>query len=387
MSFFIELQDHSEVKLSILEKYTIPWMRKIILNRYGPKKCLLIDGFAGKGKYDNDKKGSPLIMIEAAIDFYNQAINNEWNEPEIFIYLNELDKSNHEALISNIESIGFETMDNRMFISVDYKSVKVVVENKTFEDFLTDILGQIKDGYSLIPSFCFVDPFGFSTTPFRLFKKYLDNENSELLINFMYEHTNRFIKHPNEKVRKQISEHMGLVSLDDLSEKITDLTPLERKQIIIETYINNILKETKAVYVRHFDIKKNGKTKMILFHATKNINGLKLMKETMWKHDETGQYIYDDKQQMVQLDFDTIIKNDKEANISILSELIYKQYTGSKAVCIEEIEKFTLIDTIYPIKNFTKPALKVLENKGLIENFKGRAKAKSYPQGTIMDFR
>ncbi|MGE7772306.1 three-Cys-motif partner protein TcmP [Viridibacillus arvi] len=386
MRFFTELQDHSEIKLSILEKYTIPWMRKIILNKYGQKKCLLIDGFAGKGKYDNGEKGSPLIMIEAAVEFYNQALSNNWDEPEIFIFLNELNESNHDALISNILSMGFETIDNKIFSSQNCTSINIVVENKTFEEFLTDILGQIKNGYSLIPSFCFVDPFGFSSTPFNLIKKYLGNENSELLINFIYEHTNRFINHPNEKVREKISNHMGLVNLDDLSNEISSLPSLERKQVIIETYSDNLIKETEAVYVRHFDIKKNGKTKMILFHVTKNINGLRLMKETMWKHDETGQYVYDEKKQMQQLNFDTILNHDKENHIQCLSELIYKQFTGLKAVSIEEIENFTLVDTAYPVTNFTKPALKKLEEIKLIINFNGRSKAKSYPKGTIMDF-
>ncbi|MEH7154716.1 three-Cys-motif partner protein TcmP [Neobacillus drentensis] len=386
MGFFTELQDHSEVKLSILEKYTIPWMRKIILNRFGPRRCLLIDGFAGKGIYDNGKKGSPLIMIEAAMDFYNQSVQNKWSEPGIFIFLNEWDPENQKSLISNIERLGFETMDNNLFSSSDYKTITIVVENKTFEEFLTDILKGIKSGNSLIPSFCFVDPFGFSSTPFRLFKKYLENENSELLINFIYEHTNRFIRHPNEKIRDQISDHMGLVSLDQLSEKVANLSSIERKQIIIETYTSNILNETEAIYVRHFDIKKNGKTKMILFHVTKNINGLKLMKETMWKHDETGQYVYNDKEQMVQLDFDTILSNDKEAHIKLLSKQIFNNYTGLKNISIEEIEAFTLVESIYPITNFTRPALKILEEKGVINNFKGRSKAKSYPPGTLMDF-
>lgn len=385
MNFFTELQDHSEVKLSILEKYTIPWMRKIILNKYGSQKCLLIDGFAGQGIYDNDKKGSPIIMIEAAMDFYGQAVEREWGKPKILIYLNELDTDNHKHLISNIERLGFESMDNKWFTSEDFNSITIMVENKTFEDFFSEIL-NIGEGNTLIPSFCFVDPFGFSQTPFRLFKDYLKNENSELLINFIYEHTNRFITHPNEKVRNHISTHMGLVGLNDLSDKVAGLEADVRKKIIIETYTNNILGETDAVHVKHFDIKKNSKTKMILFYATKNINGLKLMKETMWKHDETGLFTYDDKQQMIQLDFETILSTDKKMHITLLSESIYDNFSTRKNIACEDIEAFTLIETIYPLANFVKPALKILEEQGKIGNFRGRKKIKTYPAKTLMDF-
>ncbi|MDM8151048.1 three-Cys-motif partner protein TcmP [Priestia megaterium] len=386
MNFFAELQDHSEVKLSILENYTIPWMRKIILNPFNKsKRCLLIDGFAGTGIYDDNRKGSSMIMVEAAMDFYSQAVKNGWDEPDILIYLNELNTDNHKSLISNIESLGFESMDDKWFSSNDFESITIMIENKAFEEFFDEIL-NIGEGKTLIPSFCFVDPFGFSQTPFRLFEKYLKNENSELLINFIYEHTNRFITHPNEKVRARISTHMGLVGLNDLSDKVSGLDPLERKKVIIETYTNNILNETDAVHVKHFDIKKNRRTKMILFYATKNINGLKLMKETMWKHDETGLFTYDDKQQMVQLDFETILSTDKQMHINLLSEAIYNNFSKRKNISCEHIEVFTIIETIYPLTNFVKPALKILEEQGKITNFKGRKKIKTYPAKTRMDF-
>lgn len=166
MSFFNELQNHSEVKLSILESYTIPWMRKIILNPFGGRKCLMIDGFAGAGTYENGQKGSPLILIENAIDFYNQSSVNGWKDPDIYICLNELDQDNYQTLCRGVRNLGFVTSNGTLYFSTKYKSIHILIDNKKFEDFLNDILSDIKDGQSLIPSFCFVDPFGFSTTSF-----------------------------------------------------------------------------------------------------------------------------------------------------------------------------------------------------------------------------
>lgn len=386
MSFFKELQNHSEVKLSILEKYIIPWMRKIILNRYGPRKCLMIDGFAGAGTYDNGKKGSPTILIENSIDFYKQSSEYGWNDPEIYIYLNELDDDNYKKLCENVKSLGFITSDGMLYFSTEFKTIKISIENKKFEDFLKDILSDIKDGESLIPSFCFVDPFGFSTTSFDLFKEYLKNDRAELLINFMYEFTNRFIRHPNERIKQHISSHMGLIDLDTLIEGVENLDPADRKHVIINTYTTNILKETNAIYVRHFDIKKDGKTKMILFYVTKNMNGLLLMKETMWKHDETGQYVYNDKKEFVQLDFETALLSDKSYHVELLSKEVYKHFSKQKKVGIEQIENFIIILTDYPLTNFRQPALQLLEKGKLIANFTGRKRVNSYPKGTFMDF-
>lgn len=387
MVFFQDIQNHSEIKLSILKEYTIPWMRRVILNKFGPRKCLIIDGFAGPGKYKNDIDGSPLILIKNAIDFYEQSRKNRWPDPKIYIFLNELDQEYYKDLIDNVKELGFSSLNNREFNSENYGTIHILIENKRFEEFMNPILSITEKGNSLIPSFCFVDPFGFSSTPFSLFVKYLENNNAELLINFIYEFTNRFIRHPNKKIQEQISTHMGLVDLKDLGNEIKDLTPLERKKAIIKTYSDNILVETDAAYVRNFDIKVEGKTKMILFHVTKNINGLKLMKETMWKFDDTGQYVYNSrKDDLEQLVFEQILTTDHQYHLTLLSEQISTYFSKQKNVSINEIEEFVAVETDYPVTNFMKPALKILEEKGTICNIRGRKRPKFYPKGTKMDF-
>lgn len=387
MDFFNGLQPHSETKLSILNKYTVPWMRKIILNRFGPNRCLIIDGFAGKGKYEDESLGSPLILIKNAVEFCEQARSNDWNDPTIIIYLNEMDFDNYSLLKHNITGLGFVPQKGNYHLSREYESIIIKVENKHFKDFMEDILADLKPHETLIPSFCFVDPFGFSTTPFALFIKYLRNKNSEILLNFIYEETNRFINHPNAKIQKQITEHLGLVDLDEITNGIKKLSPIERKKLIVETYTDNILQQTNATFISNFEVKKTGRTKMILFHITKNINGLKLMKDIMWKHDETGTYTYDDRHDLVQLSFDEILMHDKSAHIENLASLIHLEFKYSKNIWISTIEEFVIVETIYPVANFLKPALKLLEKDEIIENFRGRKNRNTYPEKCRMDFQ
>ncbi|KNH32904.1 three-Cys-motif partner protein TcmP [Exiguobacterium acetylicum] len=386
MEFFNGLLPHSETKLSILNQYTIPWMRKIVLNRYGPRRCLVIDGFAGKGRYDDESSGSPLILINNAIGFCEQARKNKWADPTILIFLNEMDVQNYLLLQENVSSLGFVSQGDSYYRSEEYETIIIKVENKSFKKFMTDILSQINKNRTLIPSFCFVDPFGFSTTPFSLFVDYLKNENSEILLNFIYEETNRFINHPNKKIQEQISKHMGLVNLNAITDGIRELAPIDRKKLIVKTYSDSILTQTNATFVSNFEVKKNGRTKMILFHITKNINGLKLMKETMWKHDETGTYTYDARNNLRQLDFEQILSKDKSIHIEELSSILRDEFSGQKKVCMSVLEEFILIETIYPISNFLRPALKILEEKGLIDSFIGRTKRKTYPEKCRMDF-
>lgn len=68
--FFLTLQEHSSIKLKLLESYIVPWMRKVILGING--NCFICDTFAGTGYYEDGSKGSPIILINEAIECAKQ---------------------------------------------------------------------------------------------------------------------------------------------------------------------------------------------------------------------------------------------------------------------------------------------------------------------------
>ena len=57
--FFKEKKRWSIYKDKILGLYLKPYFQKIMLN---PNKTIYIDGFAGKGKFEDGSEGSPLIV-------------------------------------------------------------------------------------------------------------------------------------------------------------------------------------------------------------------------------------------------------------------------------------------------------------------------------------
>ena len=69
-----EQAKHTKAKLDILQEYVIPWMRKVVLNKYGSKSCGVIDTFAGAGIYSDGSLGSPIILVKTAIEFIKQNI-------------------------------------------------------------------------------------------------------------------------------------------------------------------------------------------------------------------------------------------------------------------------------------------------------------------------
>lgn len=375
--FFNELQRHSEAKLKILNDYVIPWMRKIVLNRYSQtNRCLIIDGFAGKGKYDETgADGSPLILLKNAINFCDQAESNGWDAPTILLIFVEYVPDNFRALKNNIKELcGLDIEDcTDDFVSVPgYQSILVKILNKSFDEALIQLMDTVGPGETLIPSFCFIDPFGFSQTPFETIKRYLSNESSEILLNFIFEETNRFITHKNAAIQEHMKTHFGVTDLDELKTLIGETKGEERKKVVVDYYSRQLMTESGAKYVLTFEIKKRGRTKLILFHATKNRNGLRLMKYVMWGVDGTGSYLFDDRKTPDDINFTFAEEFQKDILVGELADLIYREFAGNKNVTDAKVEDFILFETNFPIETFKSPALKTLKDRKRIVNVRKR---------------
>jgi three-Cys-motif partner protein len=78
---------------------------------------------------------------------------------------------------------------------------RVVVEGGiSFEAAFEKRRPQFVRNGRLIPTFAFIDPFGWTGAPFNLVKNILAQRSGEVFVNFMYEEINRFIGHPDQVV-------------------------------------------------------------------------------------------------------------------------------------------------------------------------------------------
>lgn len=64
-NFFVKKKEWSEIKDELLACYLTPYLSKILNTR---KPVNYIDCFAGKGKFDDGKLGSPLIALKIISD-------------------------------------------------------------------------------------------------------------------------------------------------------------------------------------------------------------------------------------------------------------------------------------------------------------------------------
>ncbi|TWT42184.1 hypothetical protein RAS1_33140 [Phycisphaerae bacterium RAS1] len=131
-SFFAFKKPWSRRKDTILAYYLEPYLAKV--RRLG-RPVLLVDGFAGPGKYGDGETGSPSIMCEKARSAMEVA------GPTVEVWGIERDAALHRSLESNLSEFHF------------FKAL-----SGAFDDYVARIRGKAKTH----TTFVYVDPFSAS---------------------------------------------------------------------------------------------------------------------------------------------------------------------------------------------------------------------------------
>src|SRR5713226_699586 len=155
-SFFKGKRPWSRIKDTVLGSYMPPYLTKVA--KLG-RPILLIDCFAGPGKFGDDKPGSPLIMCQMAEKYAKRGC--------ICLFVNK-ERSHHEKLEETLEP----------FIQ---KKIAFPVYGDS-QSLLREVQRLIKD-YTL---FIYLDPFGLKGCEFGAIRTLLERGNkrsTEVLIN------------------------------------------------------------------------------------------------------------------------------------------------------------------------------------------------------------
>lgn len=149
--FFDHLQDHSEIKLRILDKFAVPWAAKLGYKAglRGGRKLWYVDGFAGPGRYEDGSEGSPIIGASHALELVKQS------RPYA------LGCVNVESNRRRFDSLERETA------SFSSQGVEIHNLHCDFSDCVPRILEIIgRDD----PCFVFIDPFGIKPLAYPALK-------------------------------------------------------------------------------------------------------------------------------------------------------------------------------------------------------------------------
>lgn len=167
----------TELKHAVLEKY-LPAFWKILGGK--APGFIYVDGFAGRGCFDDGSKGSPLLAMELVADLQRKGA---LKAPVSFAFI-EADRDNCLALQHAARSLAKEL-----------KLGLPIIKCGTFQEHISDVLKELERRCKpkACPTFIFIDPFGYKDIPMRLISELGKARHRELFITFMSQHMARFL--------------------------------------------------------------------------------------------------------------------------------------------------------------------------------------------------
>lgn len=367
-----DIQPHTLAKHEILRRYLDAWF-PILGSRH--RRIIYIDGFCGPGRYKGGEQGSPIIALRSAYSHWERGRLK--NAEVVFLFI-DIDERRIDNLEREISALPFGIPSN----------FKIHAIAGLFGDVMGDILGRLEQDHSHIaPTFAFVDPFGFKGIPFDVIERLLRHPHTEVFINLMTDSINRWIEHPNEKVRRHINQ---LFCIDAASEILSIISrqvlPVAKRKRQVRLLYQSCLRKV-AKYVRFFEMRdRRDRPVYHLFFASNNPLGFVKMKEAFWKVDEESGFVFSDATDPNQ---PKLFSSDPSPS---LAREIIERYRGRKHIEAEEIKRFFTEhpDSDYIGKHCSE-ALKLLEDENSIhplpvkENGSKRRKH-TFPKGTLIDF-
>jgi len=215
-----------------------------------------------RGRYKDGTKSTPLLILETAV------ADQEMCERLVTIF-NDVDLTNAEALTKEINEIpGIRSLKFKPQIQAEEIGDKIV---------------EMFEKQNLIPTFFFVDPWGYKGLSLGLINSVVKNWGCDCIFFFNYNRINMGLN--NEAVEQHIDVLFGKERAEALRKKIAGLPPQERETAVVEALVE-ALKELGAKYVLPFRFKdeKGSRTSHYLIFATKHPLGYRIMKGIMAKY-------------------------------------------------------------------------------------------------------
>lgn len=346
--------EHTAAKHRILRKYLDAWLP--IMARYNPK-LLLIDGFAGPGKYKGDEDGSPLIMLKSFLE-HDQRDRIAARELVYFFI------ESHGGRAAHLTQV----VDSMRPLPPNVSAFPIHGE---YSEVMEGVLADVS---RLVPTFAFIDPFGFKDTKLVLTSRILGFPRCEVLVYFPTPFLARFVGH------QDTIEAFNTLYGDRAWEAAIPLKGAERRQMLHDLFRDALARS--ATHVRSFEIVTAENMGYHLFFGTGNILGLERMKEAMWAVDPTGGLRYRDSTIR-----DQMVLFEPEPDFSVLRNAL-RSHFGVTPFTVEQAEQFTLLSTPFlPSRHLKRKTLAVAEKDGTLSvNRPAGARNGTYVAGTVLRF-
>lgn len=345
------LDAHTAAKHRVLRAYLdgwIPVMAQQALNvrvpRRRPPRLLLVDGFAGPGRYATEEPGSPLIMLDALLS--HAAFPRLSGVRFIFLFI-EHDSRRVDHLRHEVAALGALP-----------SNVTVRIECGEFETTFGALLDQATEHSAvLVPTFAFIDPFGYSTASMSLTGRLLTFPRSEVLIFLPLSFIHRFLGREG-----QDAALTALFGCGDWRRAI-DLQGEQRRASLLDLFERQLGANPTVAHVRSFQLRTQDGNDYRLVFGVGHDKGLDLAKDAMWKIDPIAGTSYTavtESGQEVLFTLDPTVDT-----APLLAEL--RSRFDTEWFTIDQAERYTRIDTPFRIAHLRRRTLQPAEKAGKLE--------------------
>jgi three-Cys-motif partner protein len=249
----------SQTKIAIVTKYFAAWAK--ILGGFSVRLAYL-DLYCGPGRYvENNEPSTPVLIIE-------HIIADPKLREKVETHFNDEKPDHTEALKENLEALpGYETLRFKPVITTG-------TVDRGFEAKL-DKIGKV-------PTFSFVDPFGYKGVTLKLLQRMLAGFGCDLVLFFSYNRINAAIT--NDNVEDHIVALFGAERFEELKRKLAGKSPQKREIIILDTFAQ-ALKAMGFKYVHPFTFMQPEKQRVShhLIFVSKSYKGYQVMKSITGK--------------------------------------------------------------------------------------------------------
>lgn len=345
--FFNETTQQSAIKANIISKYFWAWAKVIMATvKKSGGKIAYIDLFAGPGRYKDGAKSTPLLILEKAIE------DTDMCQMLVTIF-NDVDSNNTRSLETAINALpGIETL-----------KYAPRVANREVGGEIVELFEQMR----LVPTFFFVDPWGYKGLSLRLINSVLRNWGCDCVFFFNYNRINMGLG--NDIVREHMDALFGEARANALRSRLSFLTGEERELAIVEE-ICQALRETGQTgsvkrYVLPFCFRNNtgSRTSHHLIFVSKDFKGYEIMKEVMAGESSTVsqgvssfQYCPADERQPLLFEMARPLDD--------LADLLLTEFAG-KRLTMQDVYRQHSVDKPYTARNY-KAVLRQMEANGSI---------------------
>jgi three-Cys-motif partner protein len=155
-----------------------------------------VDGFSGPwhSRTEDFSDTSFMIALEVLKDAQQQLKNRDGKLRPINCFFSETDRTAYQQLQQAVES--YDDRDNLF---------RVFTYHGQFEDAVEKIDRIIHRSFALI----FIDPTGWTGYPYSKIAPLFQRRSCEVVINFMYDHINRFAHNPSPAVAASLAPILG----------------------------------------------------------------------------------------------------------------------------------------------------------------------------------